>query len=104
MLNISEKVAQNERTLFTFISKEEPKSMAQYVVEHTFNNEWIVTPDKIYDYFQNLFKKEIGNERVHTEWLNAEYAIAKAKETGKIRMLKTLAVINIINKFDEATY
>lgn len=29
------------------------------------------------------------------------YAIAKAKETGKIRMLKTLAVINIINKFDE---
>lgn len=101
LLNISEKVAQNERTLFTFISKEEPKSMAQYVIEHTFNNEWIVTPDKVYDYFQNLFKKETGNERVHTEWLNAEYAIAKAKETGKVRMLKTLAVINIINKFDE---
>lgn len=104
LLNISEKVAQNERTLFTFISKEEPKSMAQYVVEHTFNNEWIVTPDKIYDYFQNLFKKEIGNERVHTEWLNAEYAIAKAKETGKIRMLKTLAVINIIINLMKATY
>lgn len=101
LLNISEKVAQNERTLFTFISKDEPKSMAQYVLEHTFDKEWIVTPDKIYDYFQNLFKKESGNERVHTEWLNAEYAIAKAKETGKIRMLKTLAVINIINKFDE---
>lgn len=101
LLNISEKVAQNERTLFTFISKEEPKSMAQYVIEHTFNNEWIVTPDKVYDYFQNLFKRETGNERVHTEWLNAEYAIAKAKETGKVRMLKTLAVINIINKFDE---
>lgn len=101
LLNISEKVAQNERTLFTFISKEEPKSMAQYVAEHTYNNEWIVTPDKIYDYFQNLFKKEIGNERVHTEWLNAEYAISKAKETSKVRMLKTLAVINIINKFDE---
>lgn len=101
LLNISEKVAQNERTLFTFISKEEPKSMAQYVIEHTFNNEWIVTPDKVYDYFQNLFKKETGNERVHTEWLNAEYAISKAKETGKVRMLKTLAVIDIINKFDE---
>lgn len=101
LLNISEKVAQNERTLFTFISKEEPNSMARYVAEHTFNNEWIVTPDKVYDYFQNIFKKEIGNERVHTEWLNAEYAIAKAKETGKVHILKTLAVINIINKFDE---
>lgn len=101
LLNISEKVAQNERTLFTFISKEEPNSMAKYVAEHTYNNEWIVTPDKVYDYFQNIFKKETANERVHTEWLNAEYAIAKAKEKEKVRMLKTLAVINIINKFDE---
>ena len=37
---------------------------------------------------KNLFKKEIGNERVHTEWLNAEYAIAKAKETGKYVCLR----------------
>ena len=101
LLNISEKVAQNERTLFTFISKEEPNSMAQFVADHTFNNEWIVTPDRVYDYFQNIFKKEKGNERVHTEWLNAEYAISKAKETSKVRMLKILAVLNIINKFDE---
>lgn len=101
LLNISEKVAQNERTLFTFISKEEPNSMAQFVAGHTFNNEWIVTPDRVYDYFQNMFKKEKGNERVHTEWLNAEYAISKAKEASKVRMLKTLAVLNIINKFDE---
>lgn len=42
---------------FTFISKEEPKSMAQYVVEHTFNNEWIVTPDKIYDLFPEFVQK-----------------------------------------------
>lgn len=27
--------------------------------------------------------------------------LLRQKETGKIRMLKTLAVINIINKFDE---
>jgi len=30
LLNISEKVAQNERTLFTFISKSEPNSMAPF--------------------------------------------------------------------------
>lgn len=101
LLNISEKVAQNERTLFTFISKEEPNSMAQYVSDHTLRDEWIVTPDRVYDYFQNMFKKEKGNERVHIEWLNAEYAISKVKEPDKIRMLKTLAVLNIINKFDE---
>ena len=35
LLNISEKVAQNERTLFTFISNDEPHSMARFVAEHT---------------------------------------------------------------------
>lgn len=35
LLNISEKVAQNERTLFTFISNDEPHSMARFVSEHT---------------------------------------------------------------------
>lgn len=101
LLNISEKVAQNERTLFTFISKEEPNSMAQLVSAHTIDDEWIITPDRVYDYFKNMFKKEKGNERVHTEWLNAEYAISKTKDASKIRMLKTLAILNIINKFDE---
>ena len=73
--------------------------MAQLVSDHSFSDEWIITPDRVYDYFQNMFKKEKANERVHTEWLNAEYAISKAKEASKIRMLKTLAVLNIINKF-----
>ena len=104
LLNISEKVAQNERTLFTFISKEEPFSLAQYVSEHTQDNEWIVTPDRVYDYFKNIFKKEVQNEFIHTEWLNAEYAISKAGKsdnTNKTRILKILALLNIINKFDE---
>lgn len=103
LLNISEKVAQNERTLFTFISKEEPYSMAKYVVDHPSSNarEWIITPDRIYDYFRNIFKKEISNEYIHTEWLNAEYAISKEKEANKIRLLKVLAVLNIVNKNDE---
>lgn len=103
LLNISEKVAQNERTLFTFISKDEPFSMAKYVKEHPAPNarEWIITPDLVYDYFKNIFKKEVYNEFIHTEWLNAEYAISKVSEYNKIKMLKTLAIINIINKFDE---
>lgn len=101
LLNISEKVAQNERTLFTFVSKEEPYSMAQYVKEHSKSLEWVIKPDLIYDYFKNIFKKEINNEFIHTEWLNADYAISKADSNEKKRILKILAVINIINKMDE---
>lgn len=103
LLNISEKVAQNERTLFTFVSKEEPFSIAKYVVEHPSagTKDWIITPDRVYDYFKNAFKKEISNEYIHTEWLNAEYAISKAQELNKVRLLKVLAILNIINKYDE---
>lgn len=103
LLNVSEKVAQNERTLFTFISKEEQYSMAKYVKDHPSRNgnEWIVNADLIYDYFKNLFKKDVTNEYVHNEWLNAEYALSLVNEYNQIKMLKTLAIINIVNKPDE---
>ena len=77
LLNISEKVAQNERTLFTFISNDEPYSMARFVEEHTAGQEWSIGADLIYDYFSSLFKKDVSNEYIHNIWLSAEYAIGK---------------------------
>ena len=49
LLNVSEKVAQNERTLFTFISNDEPNSLARYVSEHDQSNGWVIGADLIYD-------------------------------------------------------
>lgn len=106
LLNISEKVAQNERTLFTFISKDEQNSMARFVKNHRAGeNEWIGA-DLIYDYFSNLFKKDVQNELVHNEWLNAEYAISKVSKEDKrseekIKLIKYIAIINIANIEDE---
>lgn len=48
LLNISEKVAQNERTLFTFISNDEPNSLARFVANHEDSQAWIVGADLIY--------------------------------------------------------
>lgn len=101
LLNISEKVAQNERTLFTFISKEEQHSMAKYVASSKTGREWIINADLIYDYFKNLFKKDVSNEFIHNEWLNAEYALSQVSEKDKKQLIKTLAIINIVNKRDE---
>lgn len=101
LLNVSEKVAQNERTLFTFISNDEPNSMARFVSEHTSDEEWIIGADLIYDYFQNLFKKEVTNEFVHNIWLGADYALSRCKNDEEKRIIKALAVIKIVNKEDE---
>lgn len=101
LLNISEKVAQNERTLFTFISNDEPHSMARFVREHTEEQEWNIGADLIYDYFEALFKKEVVNEFVHNIWLSAEYVLDKCKSIDQIKIVKALAIILIVNKEDE---
>lgn len=98
LLNVSEKVAQNERTLFTFISKEEQGSMASYVNNHEQDQKWIVNSDMIYDYFKALFKKSITNELVHNEWLNSDYALSLVNDDAEKIIIKTLALINIVNK------
>lgn len=101
LLNVSEKVAQNERTLFTFISNDEPHSMARFVAEHIADKEWSIGADLIYDYFNALFKKEITNEYVHNIWLSAEYAIDKCDTEDQKKIIKALAIVLIVNKEDE---
>ena len=101
LLNISEKVAQNERTLFTFISNDEPHSMARFVTEHTGNMEWSIGADLIYDYFSSLFKKEVANEYVHNIWLSAEYTLDKCETSDQKKIIKALAIVLIVNKEEE---
>ncbi len=101
LLNVSEKVAQNERTLFTFISNDEPNSMARYISNHTSEMFWGVGADLIYDYFSGLFKKEVINEHVHNEWLNAEYALSKCDTEEQKKIVKALAIFLIVNKDEE---
>lgn len=101
LLNISEKVAQNERTLFTFISNDEPNSMARYISNHHKEMLWNIGADLIYDYFVGLFKKEVLNEHVHNEWLNAEYALSKCVSEEQRKIVKALAVFLIVNKEEE---
>ncbi|MFQ9514375.1 MAG: hypothetical protein ACLRZ9_00970 [Eubacterium sp.] len=101
LLNISEKVAQNERTLFTFISNDEAHSMARYIKEHNENQDWIIGAELIYDYFSGLFKKNVSNELIHNIWLAAEYALSKCNNESEFRLIKSLAIILIVNKEEE---
>lgn len=101
LLNISEKVAQNERTLFTFISNDEPNSMARYISLHSSEMLWNIGADLIYDYFAGLFKKEVINEHVHNEWLNAEYALSRCTSEEQRKFVKALAIFLIVNKDEE---
>lgn len=55
---LSERVAQNERTLFTFLSAKGVSTLATYLDNVDQSKFALITPDYIYDYFEPLFKKE----------------------------------------------
>lgn len=94
---ISEKVAQNERTLFTFISKDEKGTLNSFVQQ---TEEFkLLNVDWIYDYFKDIFKKDISNEYIHRIWLQSDTILKKCNDKEKI-IIKTLAIIYMINEKD----
>lgn len=101
LLNISEKVAQNERTLFTFVSNDEPNSLTRYVNSHTSEDAWVVGADLVYDYFKGLFKKDVSNELVHNIWLSTEYALDRCETDDEKKIIKALAIVLASNKEEE---
>lgn len=100
VLRVSEKVAQNERTLFTFLSKGELGSFRRFI--NIANNDvQFLTLDWIYDYFEELFRKEIFNPAIHNYWLKANAALQKiSDDDNESKIIKALAIIYIVNEFD----
>ena len=62
---------------------------------------WIISADLIYDYFSPLFRKDINNEYIHNQWLNAEYALTKCSNDLERTVVKALAIILIVNQQQE---
>lgn len=96
---ISEKVAQNERTLFTYLSKDEPNSLID-LVNNNKNDFDLVTIDKIYDYFEPLFRKETFNEAIHDIWLKTDTALKIVFSEEEKKIIKVLGIIYIVNDFN----
>ncbi|MEA4821708.1 MAG: hypothetical protein VB122_05730 [Erysipelotrichales bacterium] len=98
---LSKRVAQSERTFFTYLAGKEENSLYHFL-ENTNGDEFhYVGLDNIYDYFEPNIKAFKSDEsyRVFRKLQSAigkcESSIADCKL--EIRILKTLAVINIID-------
>lgn len=96
LLHISELVGQNERTLFTFLAQKDEGSFGAFIEKEMETPEWI-TVDYIYDYFEELLKKEVFNRTVHSIWAKTDAALRQAESSSQARILKAIAVINIIS-------
>lgn len=94
---ISEKVAQNERTLFTYLSKDESNSLIDLISSKSEFD--LITIDKIYDYFEPLFRKEKFNEYIYNAWLKTNTALKIVYSDQEKKILKALCIIHIVNDF-----
>lgn len=98
---LSEKVAQNERTLFTFLSSDDKYALPTFIN----NNNAIftlLTPDYIYDYFEPLFRKEPYTSEVHKIYKLATNILRKVENKSlNSKIIKTIALIYIVEQFEK---
>ena len=100
---ISEKIAQNERTIFTFLSSDGQKSTLPEFIESSNSTAFsLLTPDVIFDYFEPLFKAEAYDRPIHKIWKTTTVALNKLNHKRSIdaKIIKTLALIYIYDRVD----
>ena len=98
---LSKKVAQNERTFFTYLASRDDHSLYRFLINTELDEFHFVGIDEIYDYFVPNIKSVQSDESY--EWYrNLQAALAKnnsneEESSPEVKILKVIAVIGIIN-------
>lgn len=100
---LSEQIAQNERTLFTFLSAQERSTLSAFLNGYDDSDFKLVTPDLLFDYFEQLFKKEIYNNEIRDVYMLANRALDKIgkKKVLECKIIKTLCLFYILQQFEK---
>lgn len=99
---LSERVAQNERTLFTFISAPGISTLPSFLETYKDDCFALITPDCIYDYFEPLLKKEIYSGNIHDLYRLTEVILEKlVSDSLESKIVKTISLIYILEQFEK---
>lgn len=98
---LSKKVAQNERTFFTYLASKEDNSLYHFLESHELDEFHFVGIDRIYDYFEPSIKA-VQSDSSYEWYRNLQHALAKNgsseyDDTPEARILKVIAAVGIIN-------
>lgn len=97
LIRISEKVGQNERTLFTFLSQSEQHTLQEFIDKDFDKKELsFMTTDYIFDYFSELFRIEVFNPKIHSIWAKANSALKQTEDIFQQIIIKTIAIFGIV--------
>lgn len=98
---LSEKVAQNERTLFTFLSAQGSSTLRAFLDAFDDDHFRVITPDLVFDYFEPLLKKEIYDEQIHHTFVLTGIILNEIDPgTLESKLIKTISLIYILGQFE----
>lgn len=94
---LCQKIAQNERTLFSYLGSNEEFGFQQ-VLSGIENIGDLVGPDQIFDYFITNQSAVMGDYLTHRRWAEVVTALERLgdAEEHEIRALKTIGILNIV--------
>ena len=99
---LSKKVAQNERTFFTYLAGDEENSLFSQLMQYDLEEFHFIGLDAIYDYFEfNI--KAFKTDESYGIYKKLQYALSKLgvdDEGYQTRILKAIATVNIIADSD----
>ena len=99
---LSECVAQNERTLFTFLSANGTATLPSFLTRYDDDTFSVITPDLIYDYFEPLFKKEVYSSDLYKTYQLTNTILSKLAEGSlESKIVKTISLIYILEQFEK---
>ena len=99
---LSEQVAQNERTLFTFLSAKGTSTLPTFLEEYHDDCFRVITPDVVFNYFEPLFRKESYSSALHKNYILTKAILEKLEEGSlQAKIIKSLSLIYILEQFDK---
>lgn len=99
---LSEKVAQNERTLFTFLSSNGEYTLSYFLEQNSELSFNLITPDYIYDYFESLLRKESYGSTYYDIYKLTSYIVSKLNPSSlEVKIIKTISLIYILEQFEK---
>lgn len=96
------RVAQNERTLFTFLAADEPNTLTTYL--GYLGGGWgVVGLEVVWDYFSEAIRTDTGPGGTHAIWSGVMYALSKIptnedQSALAAALVKTLGVLSIVGE------
>jgi hypothetical protein len=94
---LCQKVAQNERTLFSYLGSHEEFGLQDLLEKMDTVEDWIY-PHHVYDYFITNQPAALGDYRTHRRWAEVVTAVERLGDAPEeqIELLKTIGLLNII--------